>query len=118
MEDQRAWATEESLWTGLPAGYVGLIDKACLMVVPADPHILEADDAVHSMSDVLRWSGVDFTHGRLSRPEEGLIVLAYTAHARRNAGEGYVAHCTSTWRRKEQGDWKLVQHQQTPEANG
>lgn len=116
MDDQRAWAIEESLWTGQPAGYVGLIDPACLMVVPVAPHILAARDALHSMSDAPRWTAVDFVKGQVARPEDGLVVLAYTAHARRAQGEGYVAHCTSTWRRKGHEDWKLVQHQQTPEA--
>lgn len=118
MEDQRAWAIETSLWTGDPSHLMAAVDKGCLMVVPSEPHILTAAAAFRSMSDAPRWSEVTFGNTHVSRPEKGLIVLAYTAHARRDEGEPYVAHCTSTWRRQRHEDWRLVQHQQTPEVSG
>lgn len=116
MEDQRAWAIEESLWTGEPSTYPDLIDPFCLMVIPAPPHILPADLALRSMSKGQRWTRVAFAETHVSRPEEGLIVLAYRATANKDDGTNYVADCTSTWRRQGHEDWKLVQHQQTPQA--
>jgi hypothetical protein len=116
MEDQCAWTLEESLWTGDPKGYASRIDPACLMVIPAEPHILAADTALDSMTRAPRWSRITFRDSRISRPAKGLIVLAYTAQARKPDGTRYVAHCSSTWRRKRHEDWRLVQHQQTPQA--
>jgi ketosteroid isomerase-like protein len=56
------------------------------------------------------------------RPEEGLIVLAYKAEAKKEGGEAYTAHCTSVLRRLAHDEWRVVQHQQTPpivaQANG
>ncbi|MGB7408748.1 MAG: hypothetical protein WA908_09590, partial [Pontixanthobacter sp.] len=54
---------------------------------------------------------------RVERPEEGLIVIAYRAQAKRGQGdstESYDALCTSTLRRIGEEDWEVVQHQQTP----
>jgi hypothetical protein len=48
----------------------------------------------------------------VSRPEEGLIVIAYEARASRG-DEHYRAFCTSTYRRRGHEDWEVVQHQQT-----
>ncbi|WP_295071354.1 DUF4440 domain-containing protein [Tabrizicola sp.] len=116
MEDHRAWDIEESLWTGDPAQYPKLIDHECLMVVPADPAIVSAEAALRSMSKGPRWSRVAFTDGHIARPEKGLLVLAYTVQAGRDDGTNYVARCTSTWRRHRHADWRLVQHQQSPQA--
>ena len=116
MEDQRAWTTEESLWTGDPSIYPDLIDPACLMVFPASPQIIGAEVALRTMSKGPRWSSVSFADGQVARPEEGLIVLAYSVQAGKEDGTNYMAHCTSTWRRRGHEDWKLVQHQQTPRA--
>jgi hypothetical protein len=54
---------------------------------------------------------VELADLRISRPEEGLIVLAYDARASRD-GQAYRAYCTSTYRRIAHGDWQVVQHQQ------
>jgi hypothetical protein len=116
MDDQRAFAIEESLWTGDPAGYPDLIDPACLMVIPAPPHILPAAEALRSLTKGARWSRVTLHDPHIARPEEGLIVLAYRATANKDDGTNYVADCTSTWRRQGHENWKLVQHQQTPQA--
>jgi hypothetical protein len=116
MEDHRLWALEESLWTGDPGKYPARIDKSCLMVVPANPAILTAEQALQGMSNGPRWSRVEFSDTRISRPVKGLIVVAYTVQANKEDGTNYVATCTSTWRRHRHEDWRLVQHQQSPQA--
>jgi hypothetical protein len=113
MDDDRVWAFEESLWTADEAHYRESIDEACLMVVPQPPHVLAGDEAVRAVADTPRWSEVRFSEQRVSRPQEGLIVIAYAVAAARGE-ERYVAHCTSTYRRLEHELWKVVQHQQTP----
>lgn len=114
MEDTRVWEFEKSLWTGDADHYRASIDADCLMVVPAEPFIVGGTEAIETVADTPRWTEVKMTGGRIARPQEGLIVVAYTAHARREEGEGYVAHCTSTYRRLEHEEWRVVQHQQTP----
>ena len=114
MDDARLWSFEESRWTGDAQRYRELIDPDCLMVVPAPPFVLAGDEAVSAVSDTPRWSKVALSDKRVSRPQEGLIVIAYKAEAEKEEGERYVAHCTSTIRRLKHEVWRVVQHQQTP----
>ncbi|WP_370175120.1 DUF4440 domain-containing protein [Sphingobium abikonense] len=114
MEDARIWQFEESLWTGDPAHYAQAIDDEALMVVPAPPYVLRGRDAADAMADTPRWDSVDFAERQVMRPQEGLIVIAYKATARRGEQDGYEAHCTSTYRRLAHEEWRVVQHQQTP----
>ncbi len=120
MDDDRVWAFEESLWTGDADHYRESIDPACVMVVPQPPFVLESDAAVAAVSATPRWDAVAFSDGHIVRPQEGLIVVGYKAEARREGHDGYVAWCTSTYRRLEHEVWKVVQHQQTvpPVAGG
>lgn len=114
MDDDRVWAFEESLWTGDAEHYRELVDPECLMVVPAPPFVLAGDQAISAVSNTPRWTNVTLSEKRVSRPQEGLIVIAYKAEAEKSGGEDYVAHCTSTIRRLEHDVWRVIQHQQTP----
>lgn len=114
MEDDRVWAFEESLWTGDAEHYRESIDESCVMVVPQPPFVYESEAAVAAVSDTPRWTRVTFHDGHIARPQEGLIVIGYRAEAEREGGDGYVAWCTSTYRRLEHELWKVVQHSQTP----
>jgi Domain of unknown function (DUF4440) len=114
MDDAKVWALEKSLWTGDTGTYRALIAEDCLMVVPAHPYILTGREAADAMAKTPRWREVDLRDGRIMRPEEGLIVIAYTVEARRDAGDAYVAYCTSTYRRLGYEEWQVIQHQQTP----
>ena len=114
MDDDRVWAFEESLWTGDADNYREKMDDDCLVVVPAPPYVLSGDAAVQAVSDTPRWTTVEFSDTRIVRPQEGLIVVAYGVVAKRDEGEAYEAHCTSTYRRIEHEVWTVVQHQQTP----
>ena len=113
MDDDRVWAFEESLWIGDADHYRESIDPACLMVLPTPPFVLGGDEAVAAVTATPRWEKVELGDTRVSRPEEGLIVVAYRARASRGE-ERYEAHCTSTYRRRGHEDWQVVQHQQTP----
>lgn len=115
MEDNRVWEFEKGLWVGDAQHYRDMIDEACLMVVPTEPYVLGGEDAVQAVSDTPRWSDVQITDSRIARPQQGLIVIAYTAHASRPEGDDYVAHCTSTYRQLGHEEWRVVQHQQTPQ---
>ncbi|MHA6722005.1 DUF4440 domain-containing protein [Sphingomonas sp. RS2018] len=113
MEDDRVWAFEDSLWTGDADNYREKMDADVIVVVPQPPYVLSGDEAVAAVADTPRWDEVGFTDERIARPQEGLIVVAYTVTASRG-DEEYVAHCSSTYRRLEHEVWKVVQHQQTP----
>jgi hypothetical protein len=114
MDDQRVWAFEESLWTASAEHYQESIDQGCLMVVPAPPYVLEGQEAIEAVKDTPRWSKVVFSEQKVSRPQEGLIVIAYEAEAEKDGAAPYRAYCSSVYRRIEHDVWKVVQHQQTP----
>lgn len=120
MDDDRIWAFEESLWTASPDRYAQSIDGACLMVLPAPPYVFTGRQSVEAVSNTPRWDQVQLSEHEVSRPQEGLIVIAYRAEASRGE-ERYVAHCTSTYRHlpgasgeRAEDRWQVVQHQQTP----
>ena len=114
MDDDRVWAFEESLWTADAEHYRKSIDDECLMVLPAPPFVFSGEQSIKAVSETPRWSRVELSERRVSRPQEGLIVVAYRARAEREGSGGYEAHCTSTYRRLEHEEWRVVQHQQTP----
>lgn len=114
MDDERIWSFEASLWTADPERYRESIDSACLMVLPAAPHVFSGEDAIRAVQDTPRWSRVDMRDRRVARPQEGLVVIAYSVTAEREGTAPYAAHCTTVMRRLAHDDWKIVQHQQTP----
>jgi Domain of unknown function (DUF4440) len=113
MEDTRVWEFEESLWTADAEHYRDSIDDCCLMVLPAPPFVYTGEQAIKAVQDTPRWDSVEMSDKQVSRPQEGLIVVAYSVRAQRS-DEGYEAHCTSTYRRLSHEEWRVVQHQQTP----
>ncbi len=113
MDDDRVWAFEESLWVADAEHYRNSIDDACLMVVPTPPFVLNGEQAIEAVIHTPRWSRVNLTDRKVSRPQEGMIVVAYKCEAEKE-GERYEAHCTSTYRRIAHEEWRVVQHQQTP----
>ena len=118
MDDDRIWGSEEGLWTGSAENYRATIDEQCLMVLPAKPFIVTGRQAAEAVSDTPRWTSVTLTDRQVARPQEGLIVIAYSAHAEREGVQPYEAHCTTVYRRIAHDHWQVVQHQQTPPLAG
>lgn len=114
MDDDRLWNFERSLWLGDAEQYRALVDEDCVMVLPQPPYVIAGTAATERVSETPHWEDVSFSDQSVSRPQEGLIVIGYTAHASRSGGEDYEAHCTSTLRRLSHEEWRVVQHQQTP----
>lgn len=114
MDDDRVWSFEHSLWTGDADNYREKMDSECLVVVPQPPFVLQAEDAIAAVADTPRWAKAVFSDQKIVRPQEGLIVIAYSVKAERQGERGYEAHCTSVYRRLEHEVWRVVQHQQTP----
>lgn len=113
MEDERLWEFEHELWVCGPEVYRERVDETCLMALPAEPFLFDGPAAVRAVQDTPRWDRAELTDRRVSRPQEGLIVIGYRVRAERGA-KAYHAACTSTLRRLAHDDWRVVQHQQTP----
>jgi hypothetical protein len=114
MDDDRLWAFEESLWTADAERYRTLIDDSCLMVLPQPPFLYTGEQAIAAVSDTPQWSQVELSDRQVTRPQEGLIVIAYKASASKEGGESYQAYCSSTIRRLAHEEWRVVQHSQLP----
>lgn len=114
MDDTRVWEFETGLWTGDADHYRQSVDDDCLMVLPAPPFVFDGEAAIKAVADTPRWDSVTLSDQRISRPQDGLIVVAYGVEAQRDGSEPYRAHCTSTYRRLSHEEWRVVQHQQTP----
>ena len=112
MDDQRVWAFERDLWIGSPELYAAAIDDECLMVLARPPFILSGGEAIEAVKATPRWTSVEFADQRISRPQEGLLVAAYSVRASRSDNESFEAHCTTTYRRLAHEEWRVVQHQQ------
>lgn len=112
MDDQRVREFETSLWLGGEDVYRERVSPQCLMVLPEPPFVMSGEQAIEAVSQTPRWSRVELADLRISRPQEGLIVLAYEARAARDE-QSYRAWCTSTYRRLEHEAWEVVQHQQS-----
>lgn len=113
MDDARIWDFEKSLWTGDADNYRAKISDDVVMALPAEPFLFTADAAVAAVSATPRWHEAEFSDKRVSRPQEGLIVIGYCLEARRG-DEAYRAHCTTVMQRLGEGDWNVIQHQQSP----
>jgi hypothetical protein len=113
MEDERIWKFEQELWTGGDEVYQQRVSPDCLMALPAEPYLFAGEAATRAVQHTPKWDEVEFADTRVSRPQEGLIVIAYRAQARRGE-KSYDALCTTTLRRLAHEQWDVVQHQQTP----
>lgn len=109
------WTEERDFWLAGAAEAARKLDDGCLMALAPPggaPGILTRRKVVASLSDAPRWQEVGFAE-RASIQTDEVCVLAYRATARRAGAETYRALCTTTWIRRD-GDWRILQHQQTP----
>ena len=113
MDDARLWGSETGLWTAQPDHYREIIADDALMILPGHANVLVGPDAVHAVSSTPRWSTVRFSDQQVSRPREGLIVIAYAVEAHL---EVYRARCSTTYLRLAHDDWHVIQHQQSVET--
>jgi hypothetical protein len=113
MEDTRLWSFEHSLWTEGAENYREKVDQDVLMVLPKPPFVFTGEAAIDAVAGTPVWDSAELSERHVSRPQEGLIAIAYMVHAQRG-DEVYEAHCTSVIRRLSHEQWRVVQHQQTP----
>ena len=113
MDDERIWNFERELWTGGADVYREKVADDCVMALPTDPFVMDGKAATEAVSHTPRWESVSISHKHVSRPEHGLIVIAYRAEATRES-ETYRALCTSTLGKIKEENWEVMQHQQAP----
>ena len=111
MEDERIWAMEEKLWRGGDEVYDRLVDENVVMALPAEPFLFSRDEAKAAVKDTPRWEEVRFSEQKVTRPEEGLIVIGYHVEAKRGE-ETYRCVASSTLMRRGHEDWTVVSHSQ------
>ena len=111
MEDDRIWEMEGKLWRGGADVYEQLVDEQVVMALPAEPFIFSREGAIKAVENTPRWEDVRFSDQKVSRPEEGLIVIGYKVDASRG-DERYCCYASSTMRRRGHEDWAVVQHSQ------
>lgn len=114
MDDERLWGFEQSLWLEGEENYREKVDAQVQMVLPQPPYLYSGEEAIRAVSSTPVWDRAELTERRVSRPQEGLIAIAYHVRAEKEGAAGYEAHCTSVMRWLEHGVWKVVQHQQLP----
>ena len=114
MDDDRLWGFEQSLWLEGEDNYREKVDPEVQMVLPVPPYVYSGEEAIAAVSATPVWDRAELTERRVSRPQEGLIAIAYHVRAEKGGHAGYQAHCTSVMRWLEHGVWKVVQHQQLP----
>ena len=112
MDDEQIWEREIRFWLKGSPALEDLLDPACLMVLPGRG-VLQAADAIASFNQAPLWKTVALSDQALSRVDDSLIVLDYTAEAKRDGQKPYRCMCTSTCRADGQ-TWRMVQHQQSP----
>lgn len=111
MDDARIWEMEEKLWKGGERVYEELVDENVVMALPAEPFLFSRAQARDAVKDTPRWEEVRFSDQKVTRPEEGLIVIGYQVEARRG-DETYRCYASSTMMRRGHDDWTVVNHSQ------
>ncbi|MGA0615312.1 DUF4440 domain-containing protein [Paracoccus sp. KR1-242] len=105
------WREERDFWLAGVAEAVRKLDETCVMAF-APTGILSRRKVVERLGTVPRWQEISMTERAVVETNE-VCVLAYRATARRSGADAYRALCTTTWIRRD-GDWRILQHQQTP----
>ncbi len=116
MNEDDAWTMEERLWCEGESAYRDLVHPDCTIVFLAPVGILRGSAITQSIRQSPRWDWVRMTERSFAQPSDNVMVLAYRALARRRESGAYHAYCTSTYFACE-NDWRLVQHQQTPDSD-
>ena len=106
------WEVEKQLWTGPAENYDRLMAQDCVMVFPLPAGILSRDAIIETVKMAPRWDDVELDSVSETQSNDTTITLAYVGRGLKGS-DTYEAYCSSTYIRVN-GDWRIVQHQQTP----
>ena len=108
-------ALERQFWTSDAAFHEAHVTDDCLMVFPG-AGIMTREAALAGLRTTPRWREVVMDDVHVVTLTRDVVVLVYTAAARRDGMEApYRASVSSTYVARE-GAWRLAAHQQTPVA--
>lgn len=113
MTEKAVWDLERGFWLDGEAHFRKVMAERCVMVFAEPVGIIEGEAIVESLSQMPRWATVEMSQRTFSTIGGGVVVLAYRAEAARDGADTYRALCSSTYA-KQDGEWRLVQHQHTP----
>jgi hypothetical protein len=109
-------ALERQFWTGDAAFYERNVDESCLVAFNRDmAGVMSNKEIAATVKDGARWQDLEIELKGLVTPSDDTAILSYEARAKRQNGEPYAA-LVSTGYAKRDGRWKMVFHQQTPQA--
>ncbi|MDI6623196.1 MAG: nuclear transport factor 2 family protein [Brevundimonas sp.] len=112
-DDNDIWNLEERLWIEGPETWARLVHPNGVIAFTEPVGVLAEQQAGAGRLSAPRWASVHIVEQDIGWIDEDLVVLAYVGEGRRPGAPSCRALCTSTWRRDD-GRWRLVQHQQTP----
>jgi ketosteroid isomerase-like protein len=108
---------ERAGWNALCSGrarafYDQVMTADAVFVVPGA--VLDRTQTLRSWDDVPRWQSVDLDPERIISVSDDVAIVTYRARAERPDEAPYIAQFTSVYRRRDDGDWRVAFHQQTP----
>ena len=107
-------ALEKQFWEGDATFYEEHLSDDALMVFPEPVGILTRPRIIETVCTGRRWSSVTFERIHFLELEESVLMLMYTARARRMGQDGeYRALASSAYTRRRDR-FLLAFHQQTP----
>lgn len=112
MNHELIWSLEESFWLKGVEAFEAHLTEQCLMAFPKPTGILLKPEALEGLKGVPRWTSISMDNRHLVAIEEHLIVIGYEAKAYRG-DQLYEAVCSSSYVFADD-QWRLFQHQQTP----
>lgn len=110
---EKLWQLEEDFWLKGLEIFESHLGKECLMAFSKPIGIINKEEVMKGMRGAPRWSSLTMNNRRVAEINPNLIVIGYEARAKRGETE-YRAICSSTYIFIND-DWRLIQHQQTPE---
>lgn len=109
--EHSAWEALTTSGEAAAAHYDGVLAETVLMLLPGGLVIDDRDTVIDSMKGS-PWDSVELSHERVTELTDGCAVVSYEAVATRE-GTDYEGLFNSTYVR-EDDEWKLALHQQTP----
>jgi hypothetical protein len=110
----KLWELEQQFWLGGVEVYRQHLADNSLMVFPG--MVLTKPQTVESIASGPRWTSVSFTEQRLVQLTPGTVALIYRASSARGPEEAPYSALVSSVYVKQDDDWRLALHQQSPES--
>lgn len=102
---------------GSPSFYERVVADDASFVIPGLGRI-DKSACVKAAEQFEPWHAHELEQLDTQMPAPGTIAVSYHARARRTEdAEPYGAWMSTVWRRRDDGDWELVLHQQTPDSD-